>query len=79
MSSETKRLGLQIIGMSCASCAKVIRKELGESKGVRAVTVNPVLNAVYVDYEADKISEAEIEKAVKKSGYNAVRLKGMMA
>lgn len=77
MSGETRRLGLQIIGMSCASCAKIIRKELGKNSGIRDVKVNPILNAIYVDYQPDKISEEEIEETVKKSGYKAVRLTGM--
>jgi len=64
MSGDARRLGLRIIGMSCVSCAKIIRKELGK-------------NAIYVDYQPSKISEEEIEEAVKKSGYEAVRLKGM--
>ena len=79
MSGETRRLGLQIIGMSCSSCAKIIRKELGKSSGVNDVKVNPMLNAIYVDYQPDKISEKEIEESVKKSGYKAVRLRGMKA
>ncbi|MDG6913202.1 MAG: cation transporter [Nitrososphaerota archaeon] len=79
MNGETKRLDLQIIGMSCASCAKIIRKRLGKSSGVKDVRINPIMNAIYVDYEPDKISEEEIEESVRKSGYTAVRLKGMMA
>ena len=77
MSGDARRLGLRIIGMSCASCAKIIRKELGKNGGIRDVKVNPILNAVYVDNQPEKISEEEIEEAVKKSGYEAVRLKGM--
>ncbi|MDV3244260.1 MAG: heavy-metal-associated domain-containing protein [Nitrososphaerales archaeon] len=79
MNGETRRLGLQIIGMSCVSCSKIIRKRLEGSSGVKDVKVNPILNAIYVDYEADKINEEEIEEAVRKSGYKAVRLRGMKA
>lgn len=74
--SETRRLGLQIIGMSCVSCAKIIRKELEKSSGVKGVKVNPILNAIYVDYEVDKVNEEEIEEAVRKSGYKAIRPRG---
>ncbi len=79
MSSETKRISLQIIDMSCISCAKIIRKRLEGSRGVKDVKVNPILNAVYVDYEPDEINEEEIEETVKKLGYTAVRLRGTMA
>ena len=39
--------------------------------------VNPVLNAVRGDYEAEEIGEEETEETVRKSGYKADRLRGM--
>ncbi len=43
------------------------------------VKVDPMLNAIYVDYQPDRISKNKIEETVKRSGYKSVRLTGMKA
>ena len=77
MSGKTERLSLQIIGASCTSCARVIRRELEKRNGVTEVKTNTILNAVYIDFEPQQVSEVEIQERVRKLGYRTVRLHGM--
>jgi len=77
MSGKESRVKLQIVGMSCVSCAAVIRKELQKHEGVKDIKVNPIINAIYVDYEPEKITEEKIEETIKKTGYKAVKLHTM--
>jgi P-type Cu+ transporter len=59
----------EIKGMSCASCANAIEKEVKKIKGAENANVNFASNKLYVD---EKIDEKEISKSVKKAGYEVL-------
>jgi Cu+-exporting ATPase len=61
---------LQIVGMTCASCASRIEKKLNKIDGVTA-TVNFATEKAHVDYTGD-VSADELVTAVEQAGYTAV-------
>jgi len=77
MSERQSRVTYKVLGMSCVSCAKLVRKSLERNEGVKNVKVNAVTDTFYIDYEPDKISETELDKAITKTGYKAIRLHGL--
>jgi Cu+-exporting ATPase len=77
MSEKQKRVTYQVLDMSCVSCARIVKKQLGKQSGVDDIKVNEILNIFYIDYEPDKISEEELEKIIKRTGYKAIKLRSM--
>ncbi|MGE5424174.1 MAG: heavy metal translocating P-type ATPase [Syntrophothermus sp.] len=59
-------------GMSCASCAGSIQSSLSATPGVKEAGVNLAAENVVVEYDPDKISIQDIEKAVSNLGYKLV-------
>ncbi len=59
----------EVIGMSCAACASTIDKAVRKLKGVNDVNVNLLTNCMEVDFDENKVSDKDIEKAVVKVGY----------
>ncbi len=62
---------LKIEGMTCASCAALIEHDLKKKKGIASVSVNLATEKAYLDFDSEKISGKEIEKAIKDLGYKA--------
>jgi len=63
---------LNIIGMSCASCAKNVERTVGNLEGVREAGVNLAAEKLHVSYDHEAISIMEIIRAVEKAGYRAL-------
>lgn len=61
-----------IIGMHCASCARLIERQLKKTPGVIACAVNYGSEQASVEYDASLSSPAALADAVKASGYTAV-------
>ena len=64
-----KKAKIEIVGMHCASCANNIEKSLKKTPGVKSANVSLLLKKGYAECE-DSVSKEEIEKAVKRTGYN---------
>ena len=77
MSEKQSRITYQVLGMSCVSCAKIVRKSLEKHEGVKGIKVNAITNTFYIDYDPNKISEETLEKTIKESGYKTVKVHGM--
>ena len=77
MSEKRERATYQVLDLSCISCARDVRKLLEKRSGVDEIKVNEMLNIFYIDYEPSKISEEELEKTIRGSGYKAVRIRSM--
>ncbi|MBM7636751.1 heavy metal translocating P-type ATPase [Streptococcus saliviloxodontae] len=60
-----------IEGMTCASCALTVENAVKKLDNVEGAVVNLTTEKLTVDYDPDKVSEAEIEKAVADAGYGA--------
>ncbi len=64
-----------ITGMHCASCVKIIEDNLSKVGGIAKVNVNLASEKMVVEYDAEIINSAEIQKRVKLFGYGATELK----
>jgi Cu+-exporting ATPase len=64
---------LKIKGMHCASCVAKIEKSLKRQKGVYKASVNLATEKASVEYDPQKVTMKDLEKAVKKAGYSVAR------
>ncbi len=60
---------IQVNGMHCSACAKLIEEEL-EGK-VNSVSVSVVGKKAVVDFDEKKITAKQIAEAISKIGYQA--------
>jgi Cu+-exporting ATPase len=67
-----KTIQLKITGMDCASCVLHIEKDLAKLDGVKEAKVNLAMEKGEVIFDDSKLSEGDILKQIKKSGYSAV-------
>ena len=63
---------LKIEGMTCASCAKAVERATKKLDGVTESNVNLATEKLTISYKPDKVTVADIEKAIEKAGYKAV-------
>ena len=61
-----------IIGMHCASCAKLIEKNLTKTPGVASAQVNYGSEQATVDFDENTCTLPNLAKAVEDIGYKAV-------
>lgn len=59
-----------VIGMSCASCAQTIEKQLKSAKGVLGAAVNFASKTALVEYEDKNTSPTDLQKVVQNTGYD---------
>jgi Cu+-exporting ATPase len=65
-----KKAEISIQGMTCASCAAHVTKELEKLKA-KNINVNPVMNKAFLEVE-EKVKIKDILNAVKKAGYKPI-------
>lgn len=70
--SKTTKESFPIIGMHCASCARLIERSLSKTPGVHNATVNYGSEQASVEYDSSVCKTEDLEKAVEKTGYKAV-------
>lgn len=68
---EENKLTLQIEGMTCASCAKLIEISLNKAKGVSQANVNFATEKAHITYNPSKINVNELIKVIENAGYSA--------
>jgi Cu+-exporting ATPase len=68
----TRRIILQIGGMTCAACAQTIENALNKTEGVEEANVNLATEKAMVVYDQDIISYEEIKKAIEDTGYQVL-------
>ena len=59
---------IEIKGMHCVSCSKLIEMELEDQ--VNKISVNHETGKAEIDFDENKISEHEINQIIKKSGFS---------
>ena len=69
---EKKKAELKISGMHCATCAVNIEESLSQIKDVSKAQVNFGTDTAHVEFDPQKVSITELEKAVKDVGYEVV-------
>lgn len=70
---KEKRAMLVIEGMTCASCAQKIEKNLGKANGVLDASVNLASQKAMVTYNSAVVEETDLEKVVEDTGYKVIR------
>lgn len=68
---EPKTVTIKITGMTCAGCANHVHTALNKTAGVVSDEVKYPGDIAIVKYDASKVSEAQIIKAIEKTGYKA--------
>ena len=71
-SLRTEKKSFPVMGMHCASCAKLIERSLGKVPGVISVGVNYASEQAIVEINGNKVSNEDLVNAVKKAGYRAI-------
>lgn len=71
---ENKRVQLALSGMHCTSCAHIIERGLKKVEGVKEAHVNFAAEKATVTFDENLVTDADLIKAVNKSGYNAAIL-----
>ncbi|MDX1764733.1 MAG: heavy metal translocating P-type ATPase, partial [bacterium] len=56
-------------GMSCAACVKRVEQSLSKVAGVRSATVNFAAESATVDYDATRVSLAQLRDTLQDAGY----------
>lgn len=60
--------------MHCSSCALSIDMDLEDIEGVKSSKTNYYKGTTEVEFDSEKLSEQEVIKIIKNTGYNAVML-----
>lgn len=69
MEKVTKKLELQIDGISCQACVTKIERKLSKTNGVERALVNISNNMANIDYDEKEIKASEIMETIEKLGY----------
>jgi Cu2+-exporting ATPase len=71
LDSKVKKITLDVGGMKCAGCVKVVERKLSEHPGVKSACVNLVTEVAVVEYEANTVDPAELAERVVAAGFTA--------
>ena len=73
--TKTKKIVLNIGGMSCVNCSRAIEKALGKLNGVTHATVNLAAEKALIDYNPDVVNQKTIEDTITEVGYQVIHEK----
>ena len=59
-------------GMTCAACAHSVETTLNKAKGVQQASVNYATQSTSLQFDAEQITEQELQKALQAIGYDIV-------
>jgi len=68
----TTKKSFPIVGMHCASCAKLLERSISKVPGVVSCAVNYGSETATVELQSDKVTEKDLGKAIENAGYKAV-------
>jgi len=69
---KTKKIVLNIGGMSCINCAHAIEKALSKLNGVKSATVNLAAEKAIIEYDPDTVNQKTIENTITDTGYQVI-------
>ncbi len=72
---KTKKIVLNIGGMTCINCARAIEKRLSRLNGVAQATVNLAAEKAIIDYDPTVVDQKAIEDAIIGVGYQVIHEK----
>jgi copper chaperone CopZ len=64
-----KKIKIDIVGMHCTSCAMNIDFDLEDIEGIKSAKTSYAKQITEVEFDEGKVTEKEIEKQIKKTGY----------
>jgi len=64
------KIRVGVSGLHCASCAKIVEKELKKNPGVKSVQVNPITEEADLELENESFSAASANQNLLKLGYS---------
>jgi Cu+-exporting ATPase len=70
--ASNKKAELKVAGMVCAACTAAIEKALRNLDGVQTAFVNLGTETASVEYDPEKLSLGDLEKAVRDAGYDVI-------
>ncbi|WP_042276505.1 heavy metal translocating P-type ATPase [[Clostridium] dakarense] len=68
--SNTVKRSYKVTGMTCSACGKAAERAVKKLDGVANQSVNMATEKILIEYDDKKVSFEDLEKAVKKAGYN---------
>jgi Cu+-exporting ATPase len=69
MNAESKKVNLNIAGMTCVMCSKTIEHALSALEGVDTATVNHATGKASVEYRAGRVDLDLMRTAIERAGY----------
>jgi Cu+-exporting ATPase len=72
---KTKKIALNIGGMTCVNCAHAIEKRLNKLNGVTNATVVLAAEKAIIDYNPNVVTQKAIEDAIVEVGYQVIHEK----
>lgn len=76
LSALAARVEVDVNGMSCGMCVEAITKELTATQKAENITVKVEDKKAWFDeVKGKKITDSEIKAAIKKAGYEAVKVR----
>jgi P-type Cu+ transporter len=67
---NTKKIDVNVVGMTCASCSTRVEKSLNKKEGVEKAVVNLLGEKATVEYDSDRLSPKDIVETIEKAGYD---------
>jgi copper chaperone CopZ len=75
LSAFAAKVEVDVSGMTCGMCVEAITKELKDTEKAENILVSlENKKAVFEEVKGKKISDTEIKTAIKKAGYEAVKI-----
>lgn len=75
LSAFASKVEVDVAGMTCGMCVSAITKELEATEKALNISVSlETKKAVFEEVKGKKLSDAEIKTAIKKAGYEAVKI-----
>lgn len=75
LSAFASKVEVDVVGMSCGMCVQAITKELESTEKALNISVSlENKKARFEEVKGKKLSDSEIKAAIKKAGYEAVKI-----
>jgi Cu+-exporting ATPase len=69
---KSKKASVQVIGMTCTTCASTVEKGLARTPGVEQANVNFASGKASIEYDPTKVDLAKLKDTVSELGYGVV-------